>query len=249
MPPEMDPATLDPEPEVDPFQEPPLPETPPEPQLVRIRISGDTFEVPEHIADALQKRELEFQRKLSEQGAELGRLRQQPRSDPPATQVPSPVSNPDEDLTFFQSPTLAIQRVTEKLREELRQELRQEVAQGLSLEDQRKEYWSQFYKENPDFVGRERLVNTVIVQEFNTLKDLSPDESRKALAGTLREMLGQPPVDKKPLPQGRAQSERSSNPSLPKPAPQTEETPRLGLSAELKARAARRRQAQYATKD
>lgn len=215
------------------------PEPQPEPVFVNIRYAGQSYQVPEHLADVWAKREEEFQRKLSDQGRELGQLRQQAQSKP---QAPEPES-PDEDLEFFQSPSKAIQRRTQSLREELKQELREE----LTREQQRQHYWSQFYKDNADLKERERLVNFVVNEQFDSLKHLSPAESQQAIARSVREMLGQPTEERTPLPAKQVVSERPSNarpqPTRPSQEPQT---PRLtGLSAELAARAERRRRAHY----
>ena len=217
-------------------------EEPSEPVFVNIRYAGQSYQVPEHIADAWQKREEEFNKKLSTQGAELGQLRRQVRQPEPESvpQVPAE----DEDLAFFQSPSKTIAQREARLREQLKQELRQE----LTVEQQRQAYWSQFYQENPELKARERLVNFIVAEQYEALKDLSPAESQREIARLARETLGAPAPEGKPLPVKQAVTERPSNPRHQRQAPQELQTPRLtGLSAELAARAERRRRAQYNT--
>lgn len=220
-------------------------DTQPEVQMVRIRYAGSTYEVPEHLADVWAKREEEFQRKLSEQGRELGQLRQQ-------TQVPSPVQTrpeppqEDEDLAFFQSPSETIKRREAALRESLREEFRQEQA----ILVQRQQYWSQFYTENPDLRGREKLVNAVVSQEYENLKDLPPNESRVRLAEAIASLLGTKKPDAEdsvPLTRKPVQAERPGNPPAPrKPAPPAKD---ITLSEELRMRSEARRRAQFNTKE
>ena len=220
---------------------PDVEEVAPEPVLVRIRYAGNTYEVPEHLADVWAKREEEFQRKLTEQGRELGQLRQQTRQEP--AKVTPPAKDDDEDLAFFQSPSEVIRRREEALREQLREEFRQEQR----LIEQRKEYWNAFYQSNPSLVGREKLVNAVVAQEYEAIKDLSPAESRARIAEVIGEMLGSSTRETKPLPKKQAEAERPGNPAPAprKPAP----TERLSLSDELRRRAELRRQAQFNTKE
>lgn len=220
-------------------------EEPSEPVFVNIRYAGQSYQVPEHIADAWQKREDDFNRKLSQQGAELGQLRRQSR--PPEPQPESVQPTEDEDLAFFQSPSKAISQREARLREQLKQELKQE----LTLEQQRQQYWNQFYQENPELKSRERLVNFIVAEQYESLKDLSPAESQREIARMVRETLGNPAQEAKALPNRQAVTERPSN-SRPQPrqAPQEPSQPRLtGLSAELAARAERRRKAQYNTRE
>jgi len=222
-------------------QETPQPE--PEPVFVNIRYAGQSYQVPEHIADAWQKREEDFSRKLSEQGKELGQLRRQAQ---PVEPPPAPDEDTDEDLTFFQSPSKAIAQREARLRDQLKAELKQE----LTLEQQRQQYWSQFYKDNHDLSGRERLVNFIVAEQYETLKDLSPADSQREIARLVRETLGAPAPEGKPLPTKQVVTERPSNPrQAPRQAPEPQ-TPRLtGLSAELARRAEQRRKAQYAIQE
>lgn len=216
-------------------------EQPEEPQpesLVRIRYAGNTYEVPESLADVWTKREEEFQRKLSAQSTELGQLRQQRQAPAPA-----PASEQDEDLEFFQSPSQAIRKRTQSLREELKQELRQE----LELEQKRQEYWSQFYNTHKDLRERKSLVTYVVKEHFEDLKDLAPAASQREIARIVRETLGvqeesgtrlsNRPVSNDRVSQGQARQ---------RPREEESEVPKLtGISAELAERAERRRRAHY----
>lgn len=230
---ELEQLETDPEEEVEPQ----------EPVLVRVRIDGKTLMVTEEVADALQAREAAFQKKISEQGAELGRIRQQVKQEPRQEQQ---ADSGNDDLEFFQSPTKAFQKHTESLETRITDKIRQEYA----VEQSRREYWGQFYKDNPSLVGKEKFVHAIVAQEYDSLKDLPPDQSRTELGRIIGEMVGtQESGERKTLPNKQATSERASNPpGAPRKAPQQVQ-PALGLSAAIKARAEARRRAQFNQKD
>jgi len=228
------------EPQEEPLSEQPeqFEEEPRAEQLVRIRYAGNTYEVPESLADVWTKREEDFQRKLSAQSQELGQLRRQ-------TQAPSPTpaDTQDEDLEFFQSPSQAIRKRTQSLREELKQELRQE----LTLEQQRQKYWSQFYNTHKELRGRESLVTYVVNEHYDALKDLAPADSQREIARLVKTTLGMEDDQVTRLPNRQVTSDRATqNQPRQRVEPEEPQTSQLtGISAELAARAERRRQAHY----
>lgn len=215
------------------------PEYPPEPQLVRIRLNGKTIEVPPDVADAIQAREENFQRRLSEQGAELGQLRQQVRQEQPQSQPQTPTQ--DEDLEFFQSPTAAFQRRVDLVREQIMQQIRHEQ----QLEEARRQFWQNFYQKHSDLAGRERFVNAVFQQELPNLQSLSPAEAQERLAEAIHDLLGEGGSAGTPLKNGPVTTERGSNP--PQTRRQPPSPPQQGgtLSDGIRARAEARRRAAF----
>ena len=207
-------------------------EEPSEPQIVRIKVNGKVLMVPEDVADAIQAREDDFNRRLSQQGAELGRLRQQQQPQQPQT------TPEDEDLAFFTSPSQALKRALAEERELRRQEDQLREAQRV--------YWNAFYKEHNHLVGRETVVESVLNQNLQYLATLSPAQSRKELGEYVTTLLT--PTDqgtKKRLPQGQVVSERASNPPpTRRAAPKTDDDSYSGEDI-LRQRRERMRRAMY----
>lgn len=227
------------EPMEDPVDQPE--EAQPEVQFVRIRYNGDTYEVPEHLADAWQRREDDFNRKLSDQATSLRSRWEASREAQPQPER-QPAASQDEDLEFFQSPTQAFQRRMAAEREQLKKELREEYQQT-SI---REKYWGAFYSKNPTLVGKEWLVDALVNRDYNNLKDLSAEESHRLLAEAAQSVLGNAqPETKRTLSERRAQPERPSNPRPQAPKRAEEPPQKLGLSAALNARAEARRRATY----
>ncbi len=213
-----------------------------EPVYVNIRYAGNTYTVPEHLADAWHAREDDFRKKLSDRGDELGRLRQQ--TQPAPRQEQSQEVDPVDDLTeFLASPSKVLAQREKRLREEVKAELRQE----LDMKSAQQQYWGTFYNENKDLAGQEDVIEFLVTKHFQDLKDLSPAESRIELAKKAKSFLGRSTAGK-PLPGRQVQGERPSSstpPTRPKPVEEPPKRKYGGLGAELAAQAERRRRAQY----
>jgi hypothetical protein len=239
----MEQAFVDPSEELDQLDDnaPEVIDEPREPVMVNIRYAGSTYQVPEHLADAWQRREDEFQARLSRQGQELGQLRQQTQQPRPERQEPAEPTQ-DDDLEFFQSPSKAMEKRVRQAEERAYQRIQEETAQR----EARNKYWGKFYADNKDLADHEDVVQFLVQKHFEDLKDLSPAESQRELASKAKAFLGRPQGGK-PLPDRQVTTERSSNPTPPA-RPKAEEAPKrkyTGLSAELAAKAERRRRAAY----
>jgi hypothetical protein len=209
-----------------------------EPELVRVRLNGQTLMVTADVADAIQAREDAFQKRFSEQGAELGRLRKQPEQ--PKQAEPDPA---DEDLEFYTSPSKAWAKREARLREEFGQALTERE----NLTARREVYWKKFYTENDEFVGREKLVNAVVASEYDRLSQLSPEDAQEQLAITLHGMLGTEPgvkSRKTSMTTRQVTAERSANPPR-KGQPQAASPKTVTLSDGIRQRAEARRKALY----
>lgn len=157
------------------------------PRLVKITYAGNEFEVPANLAEVWQKREQEFQQRLSTQGSELGEVRREiahlrgqvsalPRpeakkQEPPAD--PEPVFDYAKyEQLSLESPTEALKlthehqrhrdawllRQNERAQENLRSEYQKDQAAR-----QQQTAWQrrldQFYKDNPDLEHDEDMVD------------------------------------------------------------------------------------------
>jgi hypothetical protein len=144
---------------------PDVPENPPDqpqtPPRHRVKIAGRDFEIDPDLAAALEEREREFQRKLSEQGAELGALRRLAQRAPAPPQAPA-----EEPLStmIFTDPDRAIQRLRQDIMQELENRYRQDQAW--------REFWTEFDRAHPALAGERALVQAVLQEHFTEVADL-----------------------------------------------------------------------------
>ena len=159
----------------------PAEEMPPEaepPAMVHVRLSGKDLEVTPETAEALRLREEEFQRRLSEQGAELGRLRQ-------TAQPPKPVKKVDYDTLLFESPQQAI----DSLREEIKQEVFQVIGSAYQNDQNIRAFWGAFYQENPELSDAHDLVELMLNANLQSWAELPVSVARQRLADAVREKV------------------------------------------------------------
>lgn len=144
---------VDPEPEL-PVDPSPGPETlPPEPTGTSIKIGGREFTVDPELASALEGRETEFNRKLSDQGREVGDLRAWRRQIETQLAPKPPNQEYDYDTQIFERPREALGR--------FRQEIVSEIEQKYQGEQTQRRQWETFYKNNADLADEERLVKSI----------------------------------------------------------------------------------------
>lgn len=219
----------------------PVPAETPAPEFVEIKIDGKTYSVTPEVAEAMQARERSFNQRFSQQGQELGQLRQMVNTINQSNQRPQdPAPGPadDPDLPFFESPSRAIKQFGQTLRQELTQELRQQY----QIEREREAWWGHFYRDNPQFVGKEAVVNAVLVQSFDAIKDLPGPQARQKLAESINELVGsfQQPGTRQPASSRPAVTERASGPRAPVASPAEPEGPTTLTEILMKRREQRR---------
>lgn len=219
-----------------PLNAPPTEET----QLVTIRLNGKTLTVTPDVADALQAREGEFQRRLSQQGQELGQLRQQVQS---LATLPREKASDDSDpdLDYFRQPHQTVQQQLMKVR----QEIIQEVEQKYQQEKARETFWSGFYAQNPDLKAHDWVVQATLAQEWSRLSVAAPEDAAADLAAATRKRiatLAQPAGQRVDVPQGGARTARTAPPSPTAPAAPELTDESYGLADVIAAR----RKARYA---
>jgi hypothetical protein len=165
-----------------PGQEAPEPtqSEPAQPPRQRVKLAGREFEVDPELAAALEEREREFQRKLSQQGAELGRLRQMvgyaTAAAPTAPVSPAPTD--DLETLIFVEPKRAIERVKTEIRQELEQLYRQDQFW--------RDFWHTFDRAHPDLAGERELTTVVLQRHFQELSDLPITQAIEQLGDRVR---------------------------------------------------------------
>lgn len=146
---------VEPEPQEPQTPEPAGPEAtpPPAPTGTSVRINGREFTVEPELAAALEGREQEFNRKLSDQGREVGDLRAWRRQVEERLQPKPPAQEYDYDTRLFEAPREALTRHKQEIIEEIRQEY--------MVEQTSRRNWETFYKNNPDLADEDRLVRAM----------------------------------------------------------------------------------------
>lgn len=206
--PNPDAAILQGGPEGTPQGAPAAPVKPEPSATVTVKYGGQEFAVPPELGAALQAREQEFGRKLSEQGGELGELRKF-RQSVQQTVTPTP---PPRDLgtMLFENPNEALVRHKEEIKSEIRQEYTQ-------VQNER-DLWLKFFQQNEDLDGEQPVVQLMLQQYGNEIRSLPESDRFKKLGDlTRREIIRiankfKGGGDEEDLPSGRAIVEGASTP-------------------------------------
>jgi hypothetical protein len=146
------------------------------------------------------------------------------------------------ETELFRDPKSAIAKIRQGVREEISQELTQQYR----AEENMKSWWTDFYKENKDLVGKEFLVTNVLQRDFNEISDLKVGEARPELAKRVRgelEKLGVPRPNREERQGDRTLVEGGTGPrnaSGRRPAPSPQEPQRGSLSSIIRSRQAAR---------
>jgi hypothetical protein len=152
---------------------------PAQPSRQRVKLAGREFEVDPELAAALEEREREFQRKLSQQGAELGQLRQMVTHRNAAPAAPAaPAQADDLETLIFVEPKKAIERVKSEIRQELEQRYRQDQFW--------RDFWQGFDRAHPDLAGERELATVVLQRHFPELSDLPITQAIDQLGDRVR---------------------------------------------------------------
>lgn len=179
-------------------------------ELVEVTLSGRKVMVHPDVADAIREDSLRRTQDFSRQGEELGRLRREVEIIA-AHQQPQPQQTQrDPDLEFYEAPTKAL----EQRFGQFRQEVINEITQAYRMEQERVAWWNAFYGDNPALRGKDALVQAVLQQEWNNVKDLPGPDGRLALARATYRMLNMKTPDAGniiDLPNTPARSESPSN--------------------------------------
>jgi hypothetical protein len=215
-----------------------------QPRLVNIRYNGNTYEMPEPLADAWHQREQEFLRRLSEPTRRQQREAQSQPQQPQQTQVPQPNAQ-DADLEFWQK---GPSKVLEERDERLQRVMREEAERVATLNEQRRLWWSRFWDSNADLRGRDKAVAFIVQQHGAELGDLDEAECHDRMATLTRDLLGldnpRPPTrGTRTLPNRQVVDERTSNPPRRPASEQPQRRPKTGIEIINERKEARRRAA------
>jgi len=135
-----------------------------EPQLVAVNVGGQTLELPADQAALIQ----------ADQAASQDRYDALQVATPPE---PSDRSQDDmvplEDL-LFTDPKAALAQLTQQITQTVRGEYQQDQAS--------KQFWNDFYIENPDLREEDHLVQAVLNRELGTLENMRGKTGRDKLA-------------------------------------------------------------------
>jgi hypothetical protein len=149
-------------------------------KLVTVKINGVEYRVDPDMAAALEEREKDFQRKLSEQAEALRRQASQPvQVVPPLPQLPKEDDN--LDVLLFESPKEAIAK--------LEQRIIKKVVAAYQADQGEREFWNAFYRENEDLAKHDRLARAILNERFNEWANLPATQARKNLAAAVREEI------------------------------------------------------------
>jgi len=85
----------------------------------------------------------------------------------PNGQVASPVTPEPDDFEekFYADPKKYLTERDDKIRKQIKDEVTQESTQKATVD----RLWNQFYNDNPDLVGKDRLVKSLLEENWNTL--------------------------------------------------------------------------------
>jgi len=131
------------------------------PTGVEMTIAGQKYTLDPAIASALEEREKQFERKMSQQGEELGKLRKLQQQVDALNQAQAAQAQPNMDTLLFENPTKAL--------ELHRQQIVSELTQKYEQEKRQQEFWRDFYKRHKDLDGDEIVIKAVASQHAASL--------------------------------------------------------------------------------
>ncbi|MFQ5895652.1 MAG: hypothetical protein ACE5JJ_07540 [Nitrospinota bacterium] len=180
--PEVDPSTLEALEGGAPEGEPGEPAA--QPKLIEVSIEGSKFAVPEDVARALEERERGFQRKLSEQGSELGELRKFRQgmatrmglADDGGVEKEPPISE-----LIFSEP--------ERFVESLEQRIVGKLTSAYTADKNQEKFWGDFYRDNPELSKAPKVVEATLRDNWASLSGMTPPEASAKLADLSRAEL------------------------------------------------------------
>lgn len=220
-----------------------VPATPAAEESVEITVGDKTFKVSKDAAaaikasqDAAAEAVSKVSTKLQTVESELQTLKVKPAA--PAT--PDPKANPDR---IFSDPKGFI--------EDLKAEIREEIAGAYTVDQARKEFWSEFYAANSELKEHDFYVKAVFQREMATMGKMTVPEAIKHLGTAAKTDLlklsgksGWAGGPKRPVTEGGNETQRGqSNAESGESQPETTETPK-SLTGLLKQRREARRTAQ-----
>jgi len=205
------------------------------PKLVKVKHGGKDLDLPEDAATAWQEREREYERKMSQQGAELGELRTWRKTVEQQIAPKKEPAEPDLNTLWFENPQAAYQKI--------KQEIRQEITGDYRRDQALRSFWDGFDRENPDLRDDRWVAEATFTEHLDTLADMTPAKAREELADLTRKKILKltrkvKPTDTDTNP--RTLLEPASGDRPPRPARDEDEGPKSMTELIAARRAARR---------
>src|SRR5262245_5259902 len=217
--------------------EPPAEKDPNQPQArTRVKIGKRDFDVDRDMAAAIEERERDYARGIQMDRREREELDRYRRAAQPAPEK----TEPDWNTLLFENPTKALE-----LRDRAREERMERKYRSEQANDR---MWRKFYDDHPDLADERLLVNARFQADFEAIADLPTGQAMDVLADNVRKEILR--ISRKSkgtgtvtsLPTGRAVVEGASGERTPAPPRSKDDDDEpSSLTAELKARARRRR--------
>lgn len=213
-------------------------EEPAQPTGVKRIIAGKEYAMDPDTAAAFDQRERDFERRMSQQGTELGELRRI-KQQVDGLKAQADPAQPTLDTMLFENPTQALESWWQQKEAKLRQDYQSEQRE--------REFWTQFYKTHRDLDGEDLIVRAVSLRNASALSTITDagDMSDKIADLSRREILRISQRTKPDTDKSRAVVEGSSisAPKAPKGKSEDEEAKSWSLSKEIRANRQRRREA------
>lgn len=161
-----------------------------QPSIRVVKIAGEEFEINDKLAEALQKRERMFDKKLSEKAEELRREKEKERAAPAVIPDATPKAEDEiDDTEFITNPTEAARKLRAKITAEVLKEITPAVKKAVTSEKEIDKVWDKFYQDNKDLIPAKELVTRVIDENYGRLKNLNIIEAQKRIAELTRHKI------------------------------------------------------------
>lgn len=143
-----------------PIEEPETSGPKPDPEkLVSVTINGQSFEVTPEVALAIQ-------------------------TQPSTTQAPvTPIEKPESPEDDFESLIFSNPKAA---KEQIKKEVFAEVSKAYANDQQTRDFWTQFYVENPDLQEHDWVVRSVLQRDMDRFANLKGKNGRDAVADTVK---------------------------------------------------------------
>lgn len=132
-----------------------------------------------------------------------------PAPAPAPSQTPAARKRAGDEIDWDKELFTEPKKVFAQFRDELKAEVREEMVTEYRQEQAMRQFWTDFYTENKDMVGKERLVGPVFQENFARLGEMKVPDARKELANIVREELVAMGVQSKPQNGNPAQRNRT----------------------------------------
>lgn len=142
------------------------------PELVEVEIGTAKVKVDKSTADAIAAMRAAHDADIAALRAAANR----PEPAKPAPAAADPFANIETDL--FADPKGTLLRFGEHVAKVVKEDLTKQY----EASENRKVFWSEFYKENKDLSGEELIVNAVFNRDFNSLMAMKGAEAMKHLS-------------------------------------------------------------------